>query len=115
MKLPNQILALGSALFLSHFARAAEPIPFDKADAVRTLISMGYERVKVIAIVDGVHTKKVASLSCATVIGLGQRDNRDEEIVQSFFYDRDLGWFYYETVNGIMRIWNREGYREVKP
>jgi len=115
MKLPTQVLALGCTLFLSQLARAAEPFPFDKADAVRTLIAMGYERVKVVAIVDGVHTKKVASLSCATVIGLGRRGGHDCEIVQSFFYDRDLGWFFYETLDGIMRIWNREGYREVKP
>lgn len=115
MKLPIQILALCSCLFLPHFACAIEPVPLAKADAVATLLAMGYERVKVVAIVDGVHEKRVASLSCATVIGIARRDGCDHELVQSFFYDRDLGWFYYETVNGLMRIWNRDGYREVKP
>jgi hypothetical protein len=114
MNLPNQFLALTSCLLFSVSAFALEPTPFEKADAVRTLLSMGYDRVKVIAIVDGVHQKRVATLSAATVIGLGQRDGRECEIVQSFFYDRDLGWFYYEFVDDQMRIWNRDGYREVK-
>lgn len=103
------------ALVIPHCALALEPAPLVKDDAVRTLLSMGYERVKVVAIVDGVHQKKVASMSCATVIGLGRRDGCDQEIVQSLFYDRDLGWFYFETVEGRMRIWNRDGFQEFRP
>jgi hypothetical protein len=105
-------LALSVAFVLPRLATALEPAPLEKDDAVRTLLSMGYDRVKVVAIVDGVHQKKVASMSCATVVGLGRRNGCDEEIVQSFFYDRDLGWFYFETVEGRMRIWNRDGFQE---
>lgn len=108
-------LSLSLAFLLPRLACALEPVPLAKDDAVRTLLAMGYDRVKVVAIVDGVHQKKVASLSCATVIGLGRRDGCDQEIVQSFFYDRDLGWFYFETVEGRMRIWNRDGFQEFKP
>ncbi len=108
-------LSLLFVLLLPHLACALEPAPLEKDDAVRTLLAMGYDRVKVVAIVDGVHQKKVASLLCTTVIGLGRRDGCDQEIVQSFFYDRDLGWFYFETVEGRMRIWNRDGFQEFKP
>ena len=107
--------SLSVALLLPRLAFALEPAPLEKDDAVRTLLAMGYDRVKVVAIVDGVHQRKVASMSCATVIGLGRRDGCDQEIVQSFFFDRDLGWFYFETVEGRMRIWNRDGFQEFKP
>jgi hypothetical protein len=102
-------------LLAACFVSAAEPEPLEKADAAMILQAMDWERVQVVAIVNGVHQKGVGSLACATVIGLGRRDGGDREIVQSFFYDRDLGWFFFETAQGKMRIWNRDGYREVKP
>ena len=108
-------LRAGLLIFLFATASfAAPPEPFDKGDAQKTLVAMGYDRVQVVAVVDGVHQKGVASLSCTTVIGLGRRDGCDREIVQSFFYDRDWGWFYFEAADNCMRIWNRDGYHEVK-
>ena len=114
MKLRHPLLAATLALAVSSAAFAAPPDPLDKSDAQRTLLAMGYDSVQVVAIVDGVHQKGVSSLSCTTVIGLGRRDGKEQDIVQSFFYDRDLGWFYYELDPSCMRIWNRDGYREVK-
>lgn len=109
-------LSLFSALVIPAVATfaAPPPEPLAKEDAQKTLIAMGWDRVQVVAIVDGVHQQGVASLSCATAIGLGRRDGHEQNFVQSFFYDRDLGWFYYESDAGRLRLWNRDGYREIK-
>ena len=110
------VLPLASVSLLLSLATAfaAVPDPLEKADAQRILIAMGYDRVQVVAIVDGVHQSGVASHSCVTVLGLGRRFGHDLPISQSFFYDRDLGWFFYEGEPSCMRVWNRDGYREFK-
>ena len=114
MKLPT-LLALAATLLLAATLPAAvEPRSLDKAEAEKILLAMDYDRVVVVAIVEGVHQKGISSLNCATVIGLGRRNAKDVEIVQSFYFDRELGWFYYELVPGKMRIWNQVGYSEAK-
>lgn len=90
------------------------PPVLTRSDAAKLLIHMDYSRVEIVAVVSGVHTKGVAAISCSTVIALARREGKDCEIVQSFFYDRELGWFYYEFENARARIWTITGYRELK-
>lgn len=105
-------LVLAALVFLAPFTRAGEPPPLEKAEAEKILLGMDYDRVAVVAVVAGVHQRGIASLSCATVLGLGRRDGKEQQIVQSFFFDPALGWFYFEGDAGKMRIWTKDGYRE---
>ncbi len=108
---------LASLLLLNSISISAEteqPRPLEKVEAEKILLGMDYDRVVVVAVVKGIHQKGISSLNCATVIGLGRRGGKDQEIVQSFFFDRDLGWFYFEMTDGKMRIWNQIGYSEAK-
>lgn len=114
MKLPTLLAFAATLLLAAHSPAAVEPRILEKAEAEKILLGMDYDRVAVVAIVEGVHQKGNTSLNCAVVIGLGRRNAKDVEIAQSFFFDRELGWFYYELVPGKMRIWNQLGYSEAK-
>ena len=52
------------------------------------------------------------------VIGYAEdRNGNPSQIQETFFYDNDLGWFYYEIDlnKRRMRLWTVQGYREMQP
>ena len=100
--------------------RAAEPPPLPRADALKIINSLGYENVAIGGIIQGVGNIKMASLnssSVALVVAYGEFKGQPEAIQKTFFYDRDLGWFFYEIdTNGKrVRLWTVNGYSEATP
>jgi hypothetical protein len=109
---------LFSALvYLCPAARAAEaPIPeCTKEDVRRILLAQDWTNVNVIAVVNGLTRDKVAAPSLCHVLAIARRDNRWQDLKIDLYYDRDLGWFTYESGAELFRIWTRNGYREIKP
>lgn len=107
---------LFATLVLPFALLADEPVPppISKDDAKRILETMDWLDVKVIAVVQGVNEKKVVAPSLAMVLALARRDGKYQDLKLDLYYDRDLGWFTFESNPQLFRIWNRDGYREVK-
>lgn len=99
-------------------AQAAEPppppLPLTKPDAKRILEAMEWRDVTIIAIVEGVNEAKITAPTLCYVLALAKRDGNFQDLKLNVFYDRDLGWFTYESSPKLFRIWTRDGYREVK-
>src|SRR5687767_9257808 len=89
------------------------PPPFTKDDARRILVAQEWRDIRVIAVVQGVSAAKVASPSLSHALALAQRDGRWTDLKFDVFYDRDLGWFTYESSPQGFRVWTREGFREI--
>jgi hypothetical protein len=109
-----------SIIAFSPELRAAEPPPLSKADALKIISSMGYQNVAIGGVIQGVGTLTLAafsSSSVAMVVAYGEKDGQPQKIQETFFYDKDLGWFYYEIdTNGKrVRLWTVNGYSEVTP
>jgi hypothetical protein len=105
----------------SRAASAAIP-ELTKADATKLLGFMGYETVVVAAVINGVGTHQIVSFSSpnvALVFAYTERAGKptDADAVRTFFYDRELGWFYHEIDPGghRVRLWTISGYKELKP
>ena len=60
------------------------------------------------------------------MIGIGRKDGNVEKIKTPFYYDADIGWFYYEydlnekqeALGGHptkLRLWSISGYKEIQP
>ena len=94
--------------------RAADPPPLTKDDARRILEAMEWRDVNVIAVVQGLNEQKVAAPTLALVLALAKRDGAFSDVKLNVYYDRDLGWFSYESTPKEFRIWTRDGYREIK-
>ena len=93
----------------------AEPPALEKADAKRILEAMDWKEVTVVAVLQGVDAKGTAAPIYATVVAMGTKEGRHQNISQSLFYDQELGWFFYEIRDKQACIWTKEGFREVKP
>jgi hypothetical protein len=108
----NILLAL---LFLASTALAFDPPPLEKGDAKKILEFMEWREVNILVIQQGVDLKGAVAPIYATIVGLGKRDSRHQQIKQTLLYDKDLGWYHLEILEKGARIWNKDGYREVKP
>ena len=111
--------ALVLALILVSVARAAfaaDPIPeCTKDDVRRILLAQEWTNVNVVAVVNGINREKIASPSLCHALAFGSRRGRWQDLKVDLYYDRDLGWFSYESSPELFRVWNRDGYREIKP
>jgi len=109
-------LILLAVLLLPCTLLAADPAPpaLTKDDARRILEAMDWRDVNVIAVVDGLSEKKVVAPTLALVLALAKRDGNYQDLRLELYYDRDLGWFSFESTPKLFRIWTRDGYREIK-
>ena len=107
-------LLLLATLVLPLTLRAAEQPPLSKDEARRILEAMEWREVKVIAVVEGVNEQKISAPSLAFVLALAKRDGAFRDLRLNLYYDRDLGWFSYESTPKEFRVWTRDGYREIK-
>ena len=107
-------------------SQAGDPPPLQKADAAKIIISMGYQNVNIGAIIQGfgvhpgshnVAPMPISTSSVSKVLGYAEREGKPKKIEQEIFYDKDIGWFYFEMdeEKNRMRIWTTVGYAEVKP
>ena len=94
--------------------RADPPPPLTKDDARRILEAMEWREVKVIAVVEGVNEQKISAPTLAFVLALAKRDGAFRDLRLNLYYDRDIGWFSYESTPQQFRVWTRDGYREIK-
>ena len=94
--------------------RAADPPPLTKDDARRILEAMEWREVKVIAVVEGVNEQKISAPTLAFVLALAKRDGKFCDLRLNLYHDRDLGWFSFESTPQQLRVWTRDGYREIK-
>ena len=54
------------------------------------------------------------ALLAALILALAKRDGAFRDLRLDVYYDRDLGWFSYESTPKQFRVWTRDGYREIK-
>ncbi len=118
MRYPFLILAIFTALISSPGLRAADAVPYPppltKEEARLILEAMDWRDVNVVAVVEGINEKKVVSPTLALVLALAKRDGDYRDLKLDLYYDRDLGWFSFESSPKLFRIWTRNGYREIK-
>lgn len=106
-------LAFVSTLATTAFAEA--PPPLKKADAKKILELMEWREVNMITVQQGINAKGNAAPIFATAVALGTRDSKHQQINQTFFYDEEFGWFYYELGEKSARVWTKDRYFEIKP
>jgi hypothetical protein len=103
-------------------ANASTP-EVSKVEASQILGHMGYENVKVGALIKGVGGEGVSAFSSdsmALIVAVGTRNGKSKEIRVTIFYDADHGWFYYEIVRDELtkqyevRLWTKDGYKKVE-
>jgi len=112
MHLAPALLALAT-LITSLPAAETPPAP-TREEAASILSAMEYREVNVIAVVHGVSDGKVTAPSVASVLALAKRDGAYADLKLNLFYDRELGWFTYESTPRQFRVWTQAGYREIK-
>jgi hypothetical protein len=116
------LLTLCIALFsISAGGKSVHAAELSKAGAAKLLTLMGDDHVVVAAVIKGLGAPfggfPVSSDSVALVIAYSQRGGVPKKVEQTFYYDSDLGWFYYEvdTDRRSVRLWTTSGYREMRP
>lgn len=114
MNTPLRILA-AAFLFITSFARAEEPPPLARPEAKQILENMEWRDVNILAIRQGVNEKGTVSPIYVTVVAFATRKTKDQPITQTLIYDRELGWHLLEVEEKQARMWNKEGYWEIKP
>ncbi len=114
MKSPLRILAF-LCLFFTSTVFAEDPPPLVKAEAKQILEAMDMRNVNVLAIRQGVNEKGTVSPIYATIVAFATRKTKDQPISQCLTYDRELGWHLLEVEEKLARMWNKEGYWEMKP
>ena len=97
------------------FAAASDPLPLDKVDAQHIMESMSWTEVTIIAIRQGVDAKGAVAPIYATVVGVGLLRGEHHSINQTLVYDKDLDWHFLELRDKGARVWNKNGYQEIKP
>ena len=115
------VVALSIAICSCGQFQPSLPPKLSKADATKILAFMGYQDIVVATVVDGVGALGMSALSSpnvALVIAIGTKvPAGTQEVRETFFYDKDLGWIYIEldTHGRRVRLWTRTGYKELKP
>lgn len=92
----------------------AEPPNLTRADAKRILEAMDWKGINIVAVRQGVSAKSEVAPIFATVIALAARDNQSEQVCQTLVFDEELGWHHLDMQAKAARIWNKDGYRELR-
>ena len=92
----------------------AEPPNLSRAEAKRVLEAMDWKGVNFVAVRQGVSAKSEVTPIFATVLALAARDNQSESVCQTLVFDEELGWHHLEMQAEAARIWNKDGYRELR-
>src|SRR5438128_2476719 len=104
---------LASIVAAARLSAAPDVKPLDKAMAAKIITSAGYGDVVVVAVIQGAAIGRGGSLAVGengcTVLGIGRLEGKVKEIQEIFFYDTDLGWFFYrydeKTGDERFRVW----------
>ena len=110
------LIALVSLACLTLGSSADLTIPECTKEDVRLILAaQDWTHVNVIAVINGLNREKIAAPSLCHTLALAWRDGRWQDLRVDLYYDRDLGWFTYESSPELFRLWNRAGYQEIKP
>jgi hypothetical protein len=96
-------------------ALAADPPALRRPDAKKVLEAMEWRDITIVTVQQGINGKGTVAPIFAHVVALGTRDGKHQHISQTMYYDEDFGWFYYELRETSVRMWTKDGYREIKP
>lgn len=112
------ILTAFAALPTQAAARDAKRL--DKATAARIISSMGYQNVTIGAVLEGVGEMGMGgSENTAVVLAVGIRNGQSQKIQQSYYYDADLGWFFFEyqdiAEGKHLVVWTASGVKSIRP
>jgi hypothetical protein len=113
----SRAIALVIAMLVVPALQAAD---LRKDDAAELLTIMGNRNVVVAAVINdvgGLGGGSFSSDNVALVVGYAELNDEPVEIRTTFYYDRDLGWFFYQVdkENRRIRIWTTDGYQEMRP
>ena len=108
-------LRLLLAVVLTSTAFAADPPVLRRADAKKILEAMEWREVTIVTIQQGINSKGEAAPIYANVVALGKRDSKNQNVVQTMFYDEEYGWYFYELLEKGARLWTTDGFREIRP
>lgn len=97
-----------------------------KEDAKKLLTFTGDKNVVIAGVVNGIGginsiggigLSSFSSPNVALVFAYAERNGNPIERIQTFFYDKDLGWFTYEIDKDghRARVWTTSGYKEFRP
>src|SRR4051794_26846729 len=74
------------------------PIPeCTKDDVRRILLAQDWANVTVIAVINGLNREKIAAPSLCHALAFASREGRWADLKVDLYYDRDVGWFTYES------------------
>lgn len=86
----------------------------NKEEATKIIGYMGYTDVVVGFVIHGVgRAGNYGGDSVAIVTALGKKNGEENLIEKHFFYDYDIGWFYFEVSEKELRLWTKSGYRKI--
>jgi hypothetical protein len=102
-------------LALAHPAFAVDPPALEKTDAKQIMESMSWTEVTIVAVRQGVDANGVAAPIYATVVGLGKLRGERHSILQTLYFDKDLDWHFIQLSDQTARVWNKNGFQEIKP
>jgi hypothetical protein len=94
----------------------AEVKPLSKPQAEKLLALLGYEEIEVGAVIQ--HQSILSGApSVSMVIAIGRSQGEIKKIEQTFYYDTESGWFFYQFDNpsNKLRMWTLDGYKELRP
>ncbi len=114
MNTPLRLLLL-TCLILTSAAFADDPPLLARGDAKQTLEHMGWREVNILAIRQGVDEKGAHVPISAIIVAYGTRNGKSQQFSQCLTYDRELGWHLLELGEKASRMWNKDGYFEIKP
>lgn len=109
---------VGSIALLQPISATANEL--SKADAAKLLALTGDKNVVVVSVVQGVGGLGMGAFSSpnvAMVMAYGERNGKPMQRHETFFYDKDHGWFTFEIdeKGRSARVWSTSGYKELRP
>jgi len=118
MTMKNMLLIVFVAILVGcAYAPQAEAAELSRADAAKILASMGHTNVVIGGVVNGIGSLGVGAFSGPNVAMVFYDSDQDNEPMVTFFYDKEIGWFYQQVDHQghRVRLWTTTGYKELKP
>lgn len=112
-------IALVTATICVFFPIIAFGAELSKSDATTILTNMGYKNLNLVAVINGIGAMGMGAFSSpntAMAIGYAEQGGKGTAFHETFFYDKDIGWFFFQTndASTTMKVWATKGFLDVK-
>jgi hypothetical protein len=107
-----------SVFALAIYPQTAAAAELSRADATKLLGLMNYKNIVIAGVVHGIGTNTQGSFSSpnvATIFAYGELNGNPNSIMQTVYYDNEIGWFHFAVQRDGIRLWTPSGYKELKP